>query len=107
MGHFREGVAHFRKEVVHFWEEVAHLRKEVGPGSSWKLAEIKQLLATTNQRFLDNKMMVERDPNFGHRSPVPPTVQMTRKYDGHDDNVEDVEWISDPEFVSCSLDKEL
>ena len=41
--------------------------------------EIKQLLAAANQRFLDYKMMVEGDPNFGKRFFVPPVKKGKNK----------------------------
>eukprot|EP00397_Hematodinium_sp_SG-2012_P007006 GEMP01007046.1.p1 GENE.GEMP01007046.1~~GEMP01007046.1.p1 ORF type:complete len:525 (+),score=108.91 GEMP01007046.1:134-1708(+) len=69
--------------------------------------EIKNLLASTNQRFLDYKTMVEGDPNFQKRFYIPTMAGSTRKYEGHNDNVEDVQWLSDTQFISCSLDSEM
>jgi len=67
--------------------------------------EVKALLASENHKFLDYKLMVEEDPSFGKRFIVPDTVESFKKFDGHSDNVEDICWISDNHFVSCSLDK--
>jgi WD40 repeat protein len=49
--------------------------------------------------------MVEEDPTFGKRFIVPDTIESLKKYESHSDNVEDVCWLSDDHFVSCSLDK--
>lgn len=70
--------------------------------------EIKNLLANTNQRFLDYKSMVEMDPNFQKRFYIPEMHNSVRKpFDGHNDNVESVAWLSDTQFISCSLDSEM
>jgi len=68
--------------------------------------EIKNMLAATNQRFLDYKMMVEGDPNFGKRFMLPPAIDRLKKHD-HNDNVEGVGWLSDNEYISVSLDQEM
>lgn len=67
--------------------------------------EVKALLASENHKFLDYKLMVEEDPTFGKRFIVPDTIEQNRRYEFHNDNVEDVCWLSDDQFVSCSLDK--
>lgn len=67
--------------------------------------ELKALLASENHKFLDYKLMVEEDPTFGKRFIVPDTIASLKKYEVHNDNVEDVCWLSDEHFVSCSLDK--
>jgi len=67
---------------------------------------IKDLLASANQRYLDYKMMVQGDPSFEKRFFVPPVLKYDYKYNGHEDNVEDLCWLNntDPYFISCSLD---
>lgn len=67
--------------------------------------EVKALLASENHKFLDYKLMVEEDPTFGKRFIVPDTIESMKKYEAHCDNVEDVCWLTDDYFVSCSLDK--
>lgn len=70
--------------------------------------EIKQMLASTNQRFLDYKDMVESDPNFQRRFYIPEVYNAVCKpYEGHNDNVEDVAWISDTQFISVSIDHDI
>lgn len=66
--------------------------------------EIKQLLSTVNQKFLDYKMMVQNDPNFGKLFYMPPMLSSIQKFACHNDNVEAVCWLKGNMFASCSLD---
>eukprot|EP00746_Dinoflagellata_sp_MGD_P078736 gnl/MRDRNA2_/MRDRNA2_31463_c0_seq1.p1 gnl/MRDRNA2_/MRDRNA2_31463_c0~~gnl/MRDRNA2_/MRDRNA2_31463_c0_seq1.p1 ORF type:complete len:582 (+),score=130.65 gnl/MRDRNA2_/MRDRNA2_31463_c0_seq1:84-1748(+) len=69
--------------------------------------EIKQLLSACNQKFLDYKMMVEGDPNFGKRFYVPPMLSERQKFAYHNDNVEAVCWLNDEQFASCAIDGDI
>ncbi|CAD7967599.1 unnamed protein product [Amoebophrya sp. A120] len=68
--------------------------------------EIRSLLSAQNAKYLDYKMMVEGDPNFGKRFFVPSSRDKKFKFSGHEDNVEDVKWIDAKGnfFVTGSID---
>ncbi|CAD7967383.1 unnamed protein product [Amoebophrya sp. A25] len=71
--------------------------------------EIRALLNSQNAKYLDYKMMVEGDPNFGKRFFVPPSRERKWKYSAHEDSVESVTWVSKTSdyFLTCSLDGSL
>jgi len=67
--------------------------------------EIKNLLASTNQKFMDYKTMVQSDPSFMKKFIKPPEYNCIATYDGHADNVECVCWMDAPNvFLTASLD---
>eukprot|EP00391_Amoebophrya_sp_Ameob2_P011026 CAMPEP_0178990618 /NCGR_PEP_ID=MMETSP0795-20121207/5060_1 /TAXON_ID=88552 /ORGANISM="Amoebophrya sp., Strain Ameob2" /LENGTH=548 /DNA_ID=CAMNT_0020682211 /DNA_START=265 /DNA_END=1911 /DNA_ORIENTATION=+ len=71
--------------------------------------EMRSLLSAQNAKYLDYKMMVEGDPNFGKRFFVPPSKGKKFKFSGHEDNVEAVAWIDSKSefFVTGSIDGSL
>lgn len=69
--------------------------------------EIKQLLSSVNQQFLDYKMMVQNDPNFGKKFYMPPMISARQVFEYHNDNVEAVCWLKEDKFASCSIDGDI
>lgn len=69
--------------------------------------EIKHLLASQNAKFLDYKMMVEKDSSFGKTFFIPPSLKPELHCLGHEEEITGVAWMSPTEFISSSLDKSM
>mmetsp|Transcript_93132 Transcript_93132/g.267948 ORF Transcript_93132/g.267948 Transcript_93132/m.267948 type:complete len:510 (-) Transcript_93132:143-1672(-) len=69
--------------------------------------DIKDLLSKQCHRFFEYKLAVEQDPGFSKAFNVPPAVHPARRYEGHNESVEKVAWLSDDELISGSIDGDI
>lgn len=66
--------------------------------------EMRGMLAAHNQRFFDYKFRVKTDPNVMKEFSVPPTIQKSQLYRGHNSDVVATVFISAERFVSADLE---
>lgn len=69
--------------------------------------DLKDMLSKSSRRFFEYKQAVETDTSFAKTFKVPPLVSPKKRYDGHNEAVERVAWLSDEELVSGSIDGEI
>lgn len=70
--------------------------------------EIKNLYDAEGARYFDYKKRVDEDPNFAKTFLLPPvSVNSTKSFEGHNDTVEVVCWLSDNIFASAATDGEI
>jgi len=69
--------------------------------------DIKALLSAQNQRFFEYKVMVDNDPQFARMFKLPKSQTATEKFARHNESVVGVNWLSDSQFASGSIDGEV